>query len=175
MYNIGARYKIVGRVTNGTSVLAYVVADGIEKKNKIIPKNIVEQLALSKQIYNCTGQVYGNIVNLKGINCKLNQLPRYNMNGERVGTAESAKNIAKKNKADLKIVAKVQNGRVISAYIVKRLDVEDDRGTKISRQEILNLARSGRIINAKCQKNENTYMLRAAPGYTLSNLPVVND
>lgn len=117
-YNVGAKYEIVGRIQHGTSVMAYMIKDRVENSTSIIEKGIVEQLALNKQIYNCNAQLYGNIVNMKGVNCKLNQLPKYTENGDLVPEEEKPK---KKAPADLKLIGKVQTGRVITDYVVAAL------------------------------------------------------
>ena len=90
-YNVGAKYEIIGRIQHGTSVMAYMIKDRVESSTSIIEKGIVEQLALNKQIYNCNAQLYGNIVNMKGVNCKLNQLPKYTESGDLVPEEEKPK------------------------------------------------------------------------------------
>lgn len=166
MYNIGARYTIVGRVTSGTSVIAYIVKDSLNNSAYPIEKGVIEQLALNKQIYNCTAQIYGSIVNLRGIGCKLNQLPRYDSNMQPV----SNKKVSKKIVAEFEIVGKVQKGRTIEAYVIKSLNEPDKPLIKMSRENIMKLAKQGRIINAKCQTNKDEIMLRGAPGYNLTRL-----
>ena len=76
-YNFGAKYSIIGRILNRTTVEYYVLQDRSNNSTLKMKKGVVEQLALSKQIYNCNAQVYKDIVNMKGINFKLSQLPRY--------------------------------------------------------------------------------------------------
>lgn len=166
-YNIGARYEIIGRITERTSVIAYMIKDN-HSGGKIYPmeKSVVEQLALNKQIYNCSGQIYGNIVNLKGINCKLNQLPRYDKFGNRVTENNKGK---RKVVADLELVGKVQRGRVISDYILISL-AKPDKPFKLPRDMVIKLAQEGRIINAKSQRNGNEIMLRGVEGFNLAQL-----
>lgn len=166
MNNIGARYKIIGRITNGTSVIAYVVEDALNKTVYPLEKGVIEQLALNKQIYNCTAQVYGNIVNLRGIDCKLNQMPRYDENLKPIVN----KKVPKRVSADLKIVGKMQKGRVIEYYVLESLTEPNKPKFKMSRDNVITLAKQGRIINAKCQNNKNETMLRGAPGYNLTKL-----
>ena len=174
-YNVGARYAVIGRVTNGTSVLAYVVKDA-QMPGKIYPmkKDVVEELALKKQIYNCSAQLYAGIVNMKGINCKLSRLPRYDMQCNRI-PEKTKEEKPTKSKADLILVAKIQNGRSIIAYIIKKAEDDTSNGKRISKQDVLKLARDGRLVNAKCQMNNDKLMLRAAPGYSLSELPTLEE
>lgn len=165
-YNVGAKYEIIGRIQHGTSVMAYMVKDRVESSTSIIEKGIVEQLALNKQIYNCNAQLYGNIVNMKGVNCKLNQLPKYTESGDLVPEEEKPK---KKAPADLKLIGKVQTGRTITDYIVVALK-DTSKKMKVPKETVLQLAQEGRILNAKVQMNNGEMMLRGNYGVNLSQL-----
>lgn len=172
MYNVGAIYEIIGRVVNGTSVPAYMLKDRRNNQARAVEKTIVEQLALNKQIYNCTGQIYNNIVNLKGINCKLSKLPKYDIHGKLIPECE---NITQTKKVgDLQLIGKIQDGRVIKAYVVCAVSDESKRKI-ISRDKVLSLAQSGRIINAKSQRNGNEIVLRGNNGFNLSQLQIYNE
>lgn len=76
-YRITGTKKVVARVMDGTKVLGYVTIDR-NKKLQTVNKRVFEQLALNGDIVNCTGQVYGNTINLRGIGMKLSELPKYN-------------------------------------------------------------------------------------------------
>lgn len=165
-YNVGAKYEIVGRIQHGTSVMAYMVKDRVENSTSIIEKGIVEQLALNKQIYNCNAQLYGNLVNMKGVNCKLNQLPKYTETGDLVPEEEKPK---KKAPADLKLIGKVQTGRTITDYVVVALK-DTSKKMKVPKETVLQLAQEGRILNAKVQMNNGELMLRGNYGVNLSQL-----
>lgn len=165
-YNVGAKYEIVGRIQHGTSVMAYMVKDRVENSTSIIEKGIVEQLALNKQIYNCNAQLYGNIVNMKGVNCKLNQLPKYTETGDLVPEEEKPK---KKAPADLKLIGKAQTGRTITDYVVVALK-DTSKKMKVPKETVLQLAQEGRILNAKVQMNNGELMLRGNYGVNLSQL-----
>ena len=166
-YNIGARYELVGRVTKGTSVVAYIVKDKATNKISQMEKGVVEQLALNKQIYNCNAQIYNNLVNLKGINCRLNQLPKYDNYGQKLGTDDNKKQAS----ADLKLIGKIQCGREVQEYVVIYVDDPENK-MKIPRDMVLRLAQEGRIINAKSQMNGNSIMLRGTSGNNLAHLEV---
>lgn len=172
MYNVGAIYEIIGRVVNKTSVTAYILKDRRNNQTQAIEKSIVEQLALNKQIYNCTGQIYNNIVNLKGINCKLSKLPKYDTHGNKIPECETI--TPTKKMGDLKLIGKIQNGRVVKAYVVCAVN-DESKQKIISREQILNLARTGRIINAKSQRNGTEILLRGNNGFSLSQLKVYNE
>lgn len=165
-YNVGAIYEIVGRITDKTSVHSYVLIDKTTKSSVIMEKDIVEQLALNKQIYNCNAQVYNNTVNLKGIKCKLSELPRYNLDGTLCDIIKQEANINEKN---LKLIGKVQEGRNITDYIIIYID-NPDVTFKLDKQTVINLAKDGRIVNARAQMNCGEAMLRGVPGQKLSSL-----
>lgn len=165
-YNIGAKYEIVGRILHGTSVMSYMVKDRATGVNNIIEKGIVEQLALNRQVYNCNAQIYGKIVNMKGVGCKLNQLQKYTENGEAIKEPEKPK---PKAPADLKIVGKVQNGRMISDYVIVPLN-DTTKLMKIPKDTVIELALEGRILNAKVQKNNGNNVLRGRYGVNLAKL-----
>lgn len=169
-YNVGAGYEIIGRVLQGTTVIAYILQNKANGTIGTMEKGIVEQLALNKQIYNCTAQIYNGIVNLKGINCKLSKLPKYDMNCNRV---EDTSNQKKKLRADLKLVGKVQSGRVISDYIVSSI-YEPNKLMKLPRDTVIKLAQEGRLVNAKSQMNGNEAMLRGVAGVNLAQLKTFN-
>ena len=165
-YNVGAKYEIIGRIQHGTSVMAYMTRDRVDGSTSIIEKGIVEQLTLNKQIYNCNAQLYGNIVNMKGVNCKLNKLPKYTEQGELVPEEEKPK---KKAPADLKLVGKVQTGRTITDYVVVALK-DTSKLMKVPKETVLQLAQDGRILNAKVQMNNGEMMLRGKYGVNLAQL-----
>lgn len=169
-YNVGAKYEIIGRVLKGTSVMAYRIKDRTDNSTSIVEKSIVEQLTLNRQIYNCNAQIYNDIVNMKGVNCKLNKLPKFTMNGEPVPEVEKPK---KKAPADLKLIGKVQNGRKISDYIVVALN-DTSKKMKVPKDTVIQLAQDGRILNAKIQMNNGVPMLRGAYGVNLAQLTTYN-
>lgn len=167
-YNVGAKYEIIGRITKGTTVSAYILKDKTNNKLFKMDKGIVEQLALQKQIYNCNAQTYKNIVNLKGINCKISQLPKYDENGNRIVDEVKVK---KRSIADLQLVGKVPCGRGISDYIVVEIS-DPSKKMKLPRDLVIQLAQEGRIINAKSQMNGTEVILRGVAGEKLNNLNV---
>ena len=156
--NILAQYEIIGRVPNGTSIAGYVVRNRMTGEVTMLQKGIVEQLALCKNIYNASAQIYNNIVNLKGIGCKLSQLPKYSATGELIDT-----NNTKKYQVEpfLKIIGRVQKYREICGYILEYRDREDKIiRKKFTKEKVLELARAGYITNAKAQLNNGELMLR---------------
>lgn len=165
-YNIGAKYEIIGRISKGTSVIAYMLKDRTSDSTFSMEKAAVEQLALNKQIYNSTAQVYGNLVNLKGINCKLSKLPKYNEDGT---LADETPKKKVKVRADLMLIGKITEGRVITDYIVATIDSPDVK-MKVPKETVIQLALEGRFENAKVQRNGNELMLRGTDGANLNQL-----
>lgn len=156
--NILAQYEIIGRVPNGTSIVGYVIKNRTNGEIQILQKGIVEQLALCKNIYNANAQIYNNVVNLKGINCKLSQLPRYTADGSIICDKETKRYSVE---PFLRIVGRVQRQRIICGYIIEYKDREDKIIRKrVDKDKTLELARAGYIINAKAQLNNGELMLR---------------
>lgn len=171
-YNMLAQYEIIGRVPNGTSIVGYVIRNRMNGEVNIIQKGIVEQLALCKNIYNANAQIYNNVVNLKGINCKLSQLPKYSANGTIIDDSETKKY---QIEPFLRIVGRVQRARAICGYIIEYVD-KDNRITRkrLDKDKVLELARAGYIINAKAQLNNGELMLRGIDE-DLGNLKTFKD
>lgn len=164
-YNIGAPYEIMGRITEGTTVIAYIVKNRESDDVINISKEDTEQLALNKQIYNCHAQVYGNLVNLKGINCKLSKLPKYDKDGNEL----EVKYRKKRKQADLILTARIVQGRTVVGYRVSKIDNLDDY-VHLTRDKVMELAKDGKIINAKVQKSNGKVLLRSNNGYNISKL-----
>ena len=164
--NVGARFEIIGRIMSGTSVTGYMIRDLYSGEVGTFDKSTTEQLALGKQIYNCSAQVYNQIINLKGINCKISKMPRYDENGNIIDEHNKQ---PKKIIPDLRLVGKVQNGRVVTNYILSPISNPNERIEK-SKEETLELAKNGRIVNVKSQMNGGEAMLRGAQGFNMSKL-----
>lgn len=165
-YNVGAQYKIIGRVLKGTSVISYMIEDSVKNTKYTLEKSIVEQLVLNKQVYNCNAQVYGDIVNLKGINCKISKLPKYNEDGT---LADDIPKRKVKAPTDLRIVGKVTDGRLITDYIVSAIKSPEVK-MQVPKDVVLQLALEGRFENAKVQHNGGELMLRGVGGSNLNQL-----
>jgi hypothetical protein len=165
-YNICAKYEIIGRIVNGTKVTAYMLEDRIDNSIFSMEKAIVEQLALNKQIYNCRAQVYDNLVNLKGINCKLSKLHKYNANGTLADDEQKRK---AKVVADLILIGKIAECRITTDYVVSTIN-SPDVTMKIPKETVLQLALEGRFKNAKVQMNGNELLLRGKGGTNLNKL-----
>jgi hypothetical protein len=167
-YNSNSKIAIVGRVIEGTYVLAYVLERIDTKERTLEKREIVEKMALAKQIYNCNAQMYNGVANIKGINCKLRQLPKYDIQGNLI--------ISEKKEVvvpTLILVGKVINGREIQSYVLVHVK---DRSKEIvlSRDTVFELARDGRILNVKGQRDGMNKVLRGINNFSLNSIKTYN-
>lgn len=167
-FNVSARYKLIGRIMQSTSVIAYVIHDRVNEKIYPLDKGVVEQLALGKQIYNSYAQVYNGTVYMKGIGCKISELPKYNNKCQLI-EKDNSKKVA--HEYEYKITGKIIRGRKVLGYVL--IGLKDKVSHKIDKDTVIQYALENKIINAKCQKNNGTMILRANNGYDLCNLPTI--
>ncbi len=163
-------YIITGRCLEGVRVKGYVVKHIETGECKVISKADTEYLAQSKQIINCTGQVYEGKVVLKGTKCKLVDLPNYDLQGKLIQKDKSADN---KNVPLLSIKARIVDGKNTIGYVIYGLTMSgESMEKKIERDKVLVLAREGKISNARVQMFNNKPLLRGVK-CELAQLPVV--
>lgn len=171
MYNLGAVYAVVGRVTTGTTVDGYIVITKDDNKRIFVNKSEFEVLALSKKIYNCSAQAYNNCINLKGIGCKLSKLPRYTRDCTEIKEVKEDKQI---NQVTIVLKYKVRDGREVIGYIVKeKLPTGQVVDRYKSREALKNEAAKNRVYGVKCQSNGDKIILRSVNGYSLNNIPEI--
>lgn len=168
-YNVSARYKLIGRIMHSTSVIAYVIKDRANNQVYPLDKGVVEQLALNKQVYNSYAQVYNGVVNMKGIGCKISELPKYNSNCQLI---DKSKTKSPAHTYEYKITAKLISGRKVLGYVL--LNLADGSYHKVDKDTVIQYALDNKIVNAKCQRNNGNMILRASNGYDLFNLPTVS-
>lgn len=167
---VKGEYVILGRCLNGVRVNAYVIKHTGTGVVSIVSKKETEYMAEKKQIINCTGQVYGGKILLKGTNCKLVDLPNYDLNGQLI---TKDKDISNKEIADLKIVARIVTGKNTVGYVIYKLDSNGNVDKRsIEREKVLVLAREGKIVNARVQMFNSKPLLRGVK-CELAQLPVV--
>ena len=163
-------YKIIGRYTEGVKVIGYALQNADTGEVGVINKQIVEQLALSKAIMNCSGQFYDDKVVLKGINCKLVNLPNCTADGRIVS---KEKELISNKQEPLYINARIVDGKNIVGYRLFRLNDNGDKVEKnIERDKVLQLARSGLIANARVQRSNDKLLLRGVK-CDLAQLPMM--
>lgn len=163
--NMFAQYEIVGRVPCGTSIEAYMLADKYTGNITKIDKDLVNQLALNKQIVNCTAQIYGDGINLRGINCKLSELPIY----DALGNKEVKHSINIESNKDLILIGKVTKGRIITDYVIAYVD-KPNLKIRFPKEIVIQMVKAGRIKNVTYQNNKGHIVLRGINGTNLSKL-----
>lgn len=168
-YNVSARYTLIGRIMKSTSVIAYVIQDRVNGQVYPLEKGVVEQLALNKQIYNSYAQVYNGVVNMKGIGCKISELPKC---GNKCKPLEKANTKNTVHNYEYQITGKIISGRKVLGYIL--MSLKDKSSHRFDKDTVIQYAMDDKIINAKCQRNNGSMILRASNGYDLSNLPTVS-
>lgn len=166
-------YQIVGRYMNGNEVTGYHLQSMETGKSGRYTREQVVFLVGKGQIQNCTGQIYQDRVVLRGVGMGLDDLPVKQENGD-IQRTESVGKVRKgATAADIMtqflIVGAVVNGRNTTGYVIKN---SGGQTKKISREEALQLAKLGRIGNARVQEYNGRVLLRGV-GVNLNELPNV--
>ncbi|MBO5388302.1 MAG: hypothetical protein J6A59_09210 [Lachnospiraceae bacterium] len=170
-YNTNAQYEIIGRVVDGVQVISYILRDRNSGKHLIMNKSDVDQHAINKNIYNCIGQWYNNKILIKGINCKLNQLDKFDKNGNRIEKVEAKSKC--KVVPTILIVGRVIDGRNIVSYVLKYKDGNSLKTATVDKETVVKLASEGKIINVTTQKLGDKIILRSTQEHSqLSKLPL---
>lgn len=166
-------YQIVGRYMDGKEVTAYHLQSLDTGKAGRYTREQVCYLVGRGQVTNCEGQIYKDKLLLRGVNCSLDSLPVQQESGELQRTG-SISNIRKNDTgADvmtkLMITQAITDGRNVVGYVV----TNTGGGTNnISREQLLELAKAGRIGNARYQTSNGRPILRGV-GINLNDLPTV--
>lgn len=152
-----ARYMVIGRYTEGVNILGYMVQDMITGNAGICDRKHVEMMALNKTIENVTAQVYNGKVIMKGLNCKLSELPKYDKNGNLIVAAQKQPAVTE----EIIITDRIGDGKTITGYVVALIN----NGVKcsearLSRDKVMELARDGKIANARVQMSNGKPVLR---------------
>lgn len=163
-------YQIVGRYMNGKNVVGYDIKNNETGKVIKCSKNQVFYLVGSEQITNCTGQIYGTSVILRGKGMSLDDLPVKVVPLKEVKSEELQVNNEQSKVTNKKTITTVyKQGRNVI-----EVDLTSSEGTveKCSYANLIERARNGEIANARAQKYQDRYILRGV-GCNLSELPVV--
>lgn len=164
-------YQIVGRYMSGKEVTAYHLQSLETGKNGKYTREQVAFLVGRDQVSNCEGQIYKDKVILRGKGMSLEDLPIQ----QEDGTLSRTDNIGKVRKGteakdaltQVIIVGSLVRGRNVLGYVVQNAG----GGQKnLKRQDLLQLARDGRVGNARVQMYNGNYILKGV-GCDLSQLP----
>jgi len=159
------KYKIVGRYMRGVEVIGYHVVDSMGK-DMPLDKESVQQMALDNIIVNCKAQLDNGEVRIKGVGCKLRDLPVIDAD---TGKPRGSDSGGKANRAIFTIVARIFEGKGIIGYVVR-----DGEGVdrKVRRSDVFRLAEAGKITNARVQMDRGNVLLRGV-NCDLAQLPTL--
>lgn len=160
---LATTYCIIGRYMDGVRVIGYEM-ESVDGQRDRMTKRQVEELALNKQVINCTAQKYINpktneeTIVLKGVGCKLSSLPYISLN----------KNKGKVDKRGL-IIERIVDGKNTLGYVV---ELHSGEVKNITREQTMMLARKGSLKNARAQMSRGELLLRGVK-CDLAKLPVI--
>ena len=164
------RYRVAGRYMSGVKVLGYYLTEVNLGTGVNATKQEVEQLALNKQLVNCTAQHYQGKILLKGVGMKLNELPVVDVSKTQQIGAEAPKK--EPEKPGYTILARLISQKHVVGYVV--ID-EHHTQYRISREKTIKLALDGMVHNARVQRYHEELVLRgvncelsALPGFRLN-------
>lgn len=170
-------YQIIGRYMNGKEVTAYHLQSIETGKASRFTREQVTYLVGRGQVTNCEGQLYQDKVLLRGKGISLDDLPVQHESGV-IKNKEQNNKVRKDSstKQDIEqflIVSTIKSGRNTVGYIIQNTGCSIK---KVNRQQVIDLARRGKIINARVQMYQGKTLLRGV-GVNLDELPseVIDD
>lgn len=165
------QYQIVGRYMDGKEVTGYHLQSLDTGKSGKYNKEQVCFLVGREQVTNCEGQIYQDKVLLRGKGISLDDLPVQQENGSLSRTDNIGKirrgTSASDAMTQVVIVGSVVRGRNVLGYIIQNAG---GGKTRIERDKLLELARAGRVGNARVQMYQGRMILKGV-GVDLSQLP----
>lgn len=166
-------YQIVGRYMDGKEVTGYHMQCLSNGRNDRYTKEQVCFLVGKGQVTNCSGQIYKDKVLLRGVGMSLDELPIQREDGSLSRTDSVGKIRRGATAADvmtqLMLTKAIVSGRNVIGYVVTNAG----GGThNASRAQILELAKNGRIGNARYQESNGRPILRGV-NINLNELPTV--
>lgn len=168
MVNSNATYLITGRCKRGVAVDGYIIKNLMSGELSVISTEQTKLLAINKLIRNCTAQEYDGDIILKGINCKLKDLPNYNMDGTLIQEVKKEKEIIPK----FLITNRIVNGKSTVGYTVQGIIDNRQFVRQLHRDDVIKLARDGKIANARVQQSQGGFLLRGV-GCNILDLPSI--
>lgn len=169
-----AQYQIVGRYMSGKDVTGYHLANLSTGKSQKYTREQVAYLVGRGSITNAEGQIYKDQFLLRSTGTpSIDNLPVQNEDGKVTRTdavghirrGDSAEDIMNK----LKITGVVADGRVATGYIISNAG----GGKKVvTREELIGLAKGGRIGNARVQSWQGKLILKGVD-CNLNELPKI--
>ena len=169
-------YQIVGRYMDGKEVTGYHLMDLEDGKNRRYTREQVAFLVGKGQVTNCSGRIYQDKILLEGVGMSLNDLPVQQEDGGISRTNNIGKIRKGTTAADAMTQIMLVNVIVDDADSRKAVGyVASNAGgatVLLSRAKVLELAKAGRIGNARYQESNGKPILRGV-GVNISNLPQI--
>jgi hypothetical protein len=168
------QYQIVGRYMNGQEVTGYHLQSLDTGKSGMYTREQVAYLVGRDQVTNCSGQIYKDKVLLRGIGMSLEDLPVQQEDGSLTRTSSVGHIRRGATTGDVMtqviIVGVITDGRNVVGYQVQN----SGGGTgQVSRDKLLELARAGRIGNARVQMYQGKPILKGI-NCDLKQLPKIS-
>lgn len=164
-------YSIVGRYMNGKEVTGYQI-QSTKGESKRVTREQLCLLVGRGDITNCTGQVYKKKVILKGKGININDLPIVDEKNSKVKNTDKIGAIKKGTSNtdavnQLMIVRKLVSGGKPVGYVLRNAGGAE---RKVKRDEVVTLAKDGKIGNARVQMYNGKVLLRGK-NLNLNTLP----
>lgn len=154
-------YQIVGRYMNGKEVTAYHLLSLETSKAGKFTKEQVAFLVGRDQVTNCSGQIYQDKVLLRGVDMSLEDLPVQYENGDLTKTANIGHVRRGTSTADamtqVLLAGVIVDGRSAVGYVIQN---SGGGKTKVSREQLLSMARAGKVGNARVQMYQGKPILK---------------
>lgn len=164
-------YHIVGRYMDGKEVTAYHLQSLDTGKAGRYTREQVAYLVGRGQVTNCEGQIYQDKLLLRGKGISLEDLPVQQENGDLSRTDNLGKIRRGTNTNDaltqVMIVGSIVRGRNVLGYVIQNAGGGQ---AKVERDRLIELARAGRVGNARVQMYNGKPILKGVD-CDLSQLP----
>lgn len=167
-------YQIVGRYMDGKEVTGYHLQSMESGKAGRYTREQVAYLVGRGQVTNCSAQIYQDKLLLRGVGMSLDDLPVQQENGGLSRTDNIGKVRKGTSAADamtqFMLAGTIVNGRNTVGYVIKN---SAGQTKNINRATLIELARGGRIGNARVQESNGKLILRGV-GVNLNELPSIS-
>lgn len=166
------KYYIIGRYANGKEVTAYELQEK-SGQHKKYTREAVCFLIGKGAIANATGQMHKAEVIIRGSGVDFSKLPVVQEKDGSLTRTESLGRVRKGTDASQAMTQVLLVGRVDKGTTTIGYEVSTAGGQikQISREQTLQLAKAGRIGNARVQMWQGKPLLRGVGGLDLKKLP----
>lgn len=174
------KYVVTGRYMNGTEVSGYHIISSLGANQKKVTREQLVYLLGKGEIANCTGQLYGDQVIIRGTNgVSIADLPIFDERSKSMRQTEFKSNVKPKDGnmskilGQLTLTARLMCGKESIGYEVKNYGGQVRR---LSRDQVMELASDKQISNATVQnlsKDGTTVKLLRGAGVSLNSLPTI--